>query len=76
MMMIDDDEIDNVVCNKNKRYKEGKHTLMSNCNYLGQEHKGRKGIQKATKLLKTWTSICFTKSCCNFCLEKVHKLIF
>jgi len=72
----DGDEIGNVVCNKNKRYKEGKRKFMSNCEYLGQEYEDREGKQKPTKLFRTLTSICCRKSCCNLCSAEVQKLIF
>lgn len=38
IMHDDGDEIDHVVCSKNKRYKKGKRNFMSNCKYLGQEY--------------------------------------
>jgi hypothetical protein len=47
----DDDEIGNIVCNKNKRYKEGKRKFVNNCKHLGQKYNDRKGKLKPKKIV-------------------------
>lgn len=69
----DGDEIGQVVCSKNKRYKKGKRNFMSNCKYLGQEYEDRNGKQKPKKVFRT-IKLCCKKNCFNLCPEQ--KLIF
>lgn len=71
----DGNEIDQVVCSKNKRYKKGKCNFMSNCKYLGHEYEDRNGKQKPKKVFRT-IKLCCEKNCFNLCPEDIQKLIF